>query len=97
MFESLRVAFFRRFYRFAAWQAWRAPSVEKDPGRLLIHAGSALLKAQLYRGAQASQRPIIVYFHGGGWVIGDLQTHHAYCRALSGALSPETAREVTWH
>ncbi|MEM6543835.1 MAG: alpha/beta hydrolase [Pseudomonadota bacterium] len=85
MLEGLKVGFFRRYYRFAAWQAWKAPNVEKEPGRLNIHAGSALLKAQLYRGARASERPLIVYFHGGGWVIGDLQTHHAYCRALSDA------------
>ncbi|MEO0437444.1 MAG: alpha/beta hydrolase [Pseudomonadota bacterium] len=85
MFEGFKVGFFRRYYRFAAWQAWKASNVEKEPGRLNIHAGSALVKAQLYRGARASERPIIVYFHGGGWVIGDLQTHHAYCRALSDA------------
>ena len=27
--------------------------------------------------------PVVVYFHGGGWVIGDLDTHHALCHALS--------------
>lgn len=28
--------------------------------------------------------PVIVYFHGGGWVIGDLDTHHALCTRLAG-------------
>jgi acetyl esterase len=26
---------------------------------------------------------LLVYFHGGGWVIGDLDTHDATCRALA--------------
>ena len=27
--------------------------------------------------------PAIIYFHGGGWVIGDLETHDALCRTLA--------------
>lgn len=27
--------------------------------------------------------PVLVYFHGGGWVIGDLDTHDALCRTLA--------------
>ena len=27
--------------------------------------------------------PVLVYFHGGGWVIGDLDTHDALCRDLA--------------
>ncbi|MEO8058718.1 MAG: alpha/beta hydrolase [Burkholderiales bacterium] len=26
--------------------------------------------------------PVLVYYHGGGWVIGDLDTHDSLCRAL---------------
>jgi acetyl esterase len=26
--------------------------------------------------------PAVVWFHGGGWVIGDLETHDAHCRRL---------------
>jgi acetyl esterase len=28
-------------------------------------------------------RPLIVYFHGGGWTIGDLDTHDGVCRFLA--------------
>jgi len=28
-------------------------------------------------------RPVLVYFHGGGWVIGDLETHDSTVRALA--------------
>ncbi len=27
--------------------------------------------------------PVLVYYHGGGWVIGDLDTHDTLCRELS--------------
>jgi len=27
--------------------------------------------------------PLLVYFHGGGWVIGDLDTHDTLCRSLA--------------
>jgi len=27
--------------------------------------------------------PVLVYFHGGGWVIGDLETHDTLCRQLA--------------
>jgi acetyl esterase len=35
-------------------------------------------------GADADVRlPVLVYFHGGGWVIGDLDTHDTLCRELA--------------
>jgi acetyl esterase len=41
---------------------------------------------RLYRpkGVPASTAlPVLVYFHGGGWVIGDLETHDVLCRQLT--------------
>ena len=32
---------------------------------------------------QAAVLPVLVYFHGGGWVIGDLDTHDTLCRELA--------------
>src|SRR2546425_4390684 len=29
--------------------------------------------------------PVLVYFHGGGWVIGNLETHDGVCRHLANA------------
>jgi acetyl esterase len=41
------------------------------------------LRARLYQPADvAGPAPLIVYFHGGGFVIGDLDTHDAPCRVL---------------
>lgn len=38
------------------------------------------------RGAEeaTSPPPLLVYLHGGGWVIGDLETHDSPCRFLAG-------------
>jgi acetyl esterase len=38
---------------------------------------------RLYAPAGAADGPIVVYFHGGGWVIGSLDTHDGVGRALA--------------
>lgn len=38
---------------------------------------------RIYRPAAEADRPVIVYFHGGGWVIGNLDTHDSLCRRLA--------------
>ena len=42
---------------------------------------------RLYRplSQPAGALPVLVYFHGGGWVIGDLDTHDTLCRELANA------------
>jgi acetyl esterase len=37
---------------------------------------------RIYRPAATSTAPVIVYFHGGGWVVGDLNTQDMICRGL---------------
>jgi acetyl esterase len=85
MLQQLKVSFFRRYYRFRSWRAWRADNVHDSPGGLALPTAGGTIPAHLYHGSAAAGRPRIVYYHGGGWVIGDLQTHHAYCRALAEA------------
>ncbi len=42
------------------------------------------VKARLYvPEATTTPGPCLVYFHGGGWVIGDLDSHDAHCRRLA--------------
>ena len=43
---------------------------------------------RLYRGLGTRKDqplPALIYFHGGGWVIGDLDSHDQACRALANA------------
>jgi acetyl esterase len=43
---------------------------------------------RLYRSAgtdAAAMLPALVYFHGGGWVIGDLDSHDSVCRHIANA------------
>lgn len=42
------------------------------------------LDARLYVPEGAGERPpLTLYFHGGGWVIGTIETHDATCRAIA--------------
>ncbi|HXD55821.1 MAG TPA: alpha/beta hydrolase [Solirubrobacteraceae bacterium] len=43
------------------------------------------LRARLYVPGEtiAGGAPLLVYYHGGGWVVGDLDTHDEVCRTLS--------------
>jgi acetyl esterase len=39
--------------------------------------------ARVYRPHAAGRPGALVYFHGGGWVVGDLDTHDPLCRTLA--------------
>jgi len=37
---------------------------------------------RVYGGGYSVEQPTVVYFHGGGWVSGNLDTHHDFCCLL---------------
>jgi acetyl esterase len=41
------------------------------------------LSVRLYYPSAPSGQPLILFFHGGGFVLGDLETHDPLCRALA--------------
>jgi acetyl esterase len=41
------------------------------------------IPVRVYRVSEEKGQPVIVFFHGGGWVIGDLETHDGPCRQLA--------------
>ncbi|WP_158972096.1 alpha/beta hydrolase [Chachezhania sediminis] len=53
---------------------------------LSIQGSEAQIPARLYRPVGTSDpSPAVMFFHGGGWVIGDLESHDAVCRLLADA------------
>ncbi|HEX6602835.1 MAG TPA: alpha/beta hydrolase [Solirubrobacterales bacterium] len=48
-----------------------------------IPGPAGTLKARLYVPAEPVPSALLVYYHGGGWVIGDLETHDRPCRFLA--------------
>lgn len=45
--------------------------------------GSIAARHYVPHGSPSTSAPLLVYYHGGGWVIGDLDTHDAPCRFLA--------------
>jgi acetyl esterase/lipase len=69
----------RRIYRDTrAALSCVAPPVAES--RLLIFDRIAV---RAYRPVSGEVLPALVYFHGGGWTIGDLDTHDVLCRQLA--------------
>ena len=63
------------------------PPVAKVDERV-IPGPAGDLPLRVYTPATASEDlplPVLVYFHGGGWVRGNLDTHDNLCRALANA------------
>jgi acetyl esterase/lipase len=84
--HTLSVADARRFYRERR-SVTQPPPPEVGLVRELSADGPyGAIPLRLYRpiGRAADARlPVLVYYHGGGWVIGDLETHDTLCRELA--------------
>jgi acetyl esterase len=61
---------------------FRDPSTLPEVASVSDETAAESIPVRVYRPAAAGPLPTLVYFHGGGFVIGDLDTHEAVCRAL---------------
>ena len=63
------------------------PAIPGDPmievRELRVAGAAGELDARLYRPLDESNLPLLVFFHGGGFVIGNLDTHDNLCRSLA--------------
>ena len=53
-----------------------------EVGDGMLQGADGPLPYRLYRPATPGPHPIVVYFHGGGWVLGDEQSDDPFCRDM---------------
>ncbi|BCZ25553.1 alpha/beta hydrolase [Mycobacterium senriense] len=56
------------------------PQIHVDVDELSLPGPAGDIPARHYRPAGGEAAPLLVFYHGGGWSIGDLDTHDALCR-----------------
>src|SRR5262245_32670058 len=63
------------------------PEVVAEVRELTAEGPARPIPLRLYRGLGVgpAPQPALIYFHGGGWVIGDLESHDQVCRVLANA------------
>ncbi|WP_446213528.1 alpha/beta hydrolase [Micromonospora sp. IBSANI012] len=77
----------------AALPAARLSMVEATPAevggapaiRSVVTVDAGGVAARLYRDGDHDAMPVVLYAHGGGWVMGSVETHDGLCRHLAAA------------
>jgi len=78
----------RTLYRERRGFTQPAPPAVGEVRELSADGPHGAIPLRLYRPlkpveAAGTKLPVLVYYHGGGWVIGDLDTHDTLCRELA--------------
>jgi len=88
-YETLTAAEARAYYLQARLVTNPEPPELARVAQLAIPAPHGAIPARIYRPKQPRLQdglaPALVFFHGGGWVIGDLDSHDVVCRQLADA------------
>ena len=72
----------REGYRATAEAIGPGPEMHSVADRT-IDGPAGTIALRVYRPSAEGNLPILIYYHGGGWVIGDLDTHDRACRELA--------------
>lgn len=62
-----------------------APEAVGSVDNLAAPGPEGEIPLRLYTPERDGPLPVLMYFHGGGWVLGDLESHDGVCRALTNA------------
>jgi acetyl esterase len=87
-YETLTPEEAREFYRAGRRILQPDPPDVAEVRDLRAPSPRGDMALRLYRGLgteRGAALPALVYFHGGGWVIGDLDTHDGVCRLIASA------------
>ena len=87
-YETLTPPEAREFYRAGRRILQPDPPEVAEVRNLEAPAPHGAIRLRLYRGIgteRGAALPAVIYFHGGGWVIGDLDTHDGVCRLIANA------------
>jgi acetyl esterase len=84
-FETISPEEARELFRAGRKVLSPEPMPVAETRDLAMPGAEGALKLRLYRGRAAPVLPGLVFFHGGGWVIGDIDTHDTMCRHLAWA------------
>jgi acetyl esterase len=86
-YETLTAPEAREYYLQARFATNPEPPELERVEALSIPAAHGVIPARMYTPKRLRKHeglsPALVFFHGGGWVIGDLDTHDVACRKLS--------------
>jgi acetyl esterase len=84
-FSDLDPDAFRELFRagLGALDVAAAGPPEEEAEDRTIPGPAGPLRLRIYRPPLTGPTPLIVFFHGGGWVIGDIDTHDGSSRILS--------------
>lgn len=85
-YHELPPAVARRLYRETRAHVQTPPPVVQSTALKLAPGSAGPVPLRIYRPLGSKPEdflPALVFFHGGGWTIGDLDTHDVLCRALS--------------
>lgn len=83
MWTRIKAILMRIYYRWENRRVWKGHYTEAPVSNLQIPSQAGAVPVRIYASAATGELPVILYFHGGGWVIGDLESHHPFCQVLA--------------
>ncbi|MFN2427691.1 MAG: alpha/beta hydrolase [Candidatus Binatia bacterium] len=82
--ESLAPLEARAFFRDSAGLLTLAPAPMARIDDRVVTTPHGAVPVRIYVPSNdAAPKPVLVYYHGGGWTVGDLETHDAVARAFA--------------